>query len=347
MSRWDGSGRRSRRWFAGTSTSSHSGGAWHEDAAATVAGGAAIRSNECRGQGWRDASYAPWTRDNAAEAEENLEEKEAGIIGVWAKYDKSKIADDLEEELKYSRRPVKLKKAFQKYRRTILRMLWRACLLRRLFGIWRSVAASVAPGVLDLILSEDDLSNFLEKVASFDAQVAYRQRVKAARADRRHQDHGKAMPRLIPASLIKLWQVCLAHEHGDLFDKHFGKFSRHLVDTSSTRIREYCWNQELQKTAEALSADVSKRQRVMTKLEEQAGSKLWAYFFERSQALVADETKKEDVGDAEKEDVDEGEKEDGDEPEKEDVDKEDLDEAEEEYENSDSLCSMSLELVSV
>ena len=59
------------------------------------------------------------------------------------------------------------------------------------------------------------------------------------------------------------------------------------------------------------------------------------------------ETKKEYVDDAETEDVDEGEKEDVDELEKEDVDKEDLDEAEEEYENSDSLCSMSLELVSV
>ena len=182
---------------------------------------------------------------------------------------------------------MKLGKAFQNYRRTILHMLRRACLLKRIFGIWRSVRAPAAPDVHDLILTEDDMSHFLKKVASFEAHVANRQLVKAARADRRHQDHGKAMPRLISASLIKLWQVCLSHEHAALLEKYFGGSSRHLAGAPSTRIREDCWNQEFQQRAEALSRHVSARQRIMTKLEEQTGAKLWAYLVERSQKLVA------------------------------------------------------------
>ena len=260
MSRWDGSDDQGlTRWH-----DTADGGALHAGAAATVTWCEAIRPN--------------------------CEEKEAGITGVWEKYDKSKVAEDSAEELKYSRRAVKLGKAFQNYRRAILHKLRRACLLKRIFSLWRSVSLPVALCLLDLILTEDDMSYFLQKVASFEAQVANRRLAKAARADPQHMHRGKAMPWLISASLIKLWQVCLAHEHVTLLDKYFGEYSRHLAGRASTRIcanLANLWSQEFQERTEALSGHVAKRQRIMTKLEEQPGAKLWTYLFERSHALVA------------------------------------------------------------
>ena len=87
MSRWDGSDDQgSTRWH-----DTAYGGALHAGAAATVTWGAAIRPNEWRGRGWRAALYAARAQDDAAEAEDNCEEKEAGIISVWASYDKSKL----------------------------------------------------------------------------------------------------------------------------------------------------------------------------------------------------------------------------------------------------------------
>ena len=66
---------------------------------------------------------------------------------------------------------------------------------------------------------------FLTEFCSFEAQLRSRAALREARKDATHKDFGEALPRLIPPSLVKLWQCCLAQCHSEFYSKHFGDLS--------------------------------------------------------------------------------------------------------------------------
>ena len=74
----------------------------------------------------------------------------------------------------------------------------------------------------DLLWREDDMDHFLHTVASFET---HKRLWKAQRAKRRNPSHihyGKQMPRMIPPSYVRLFQITLSQTHSSKFRQHFG-----------------------------------------------------------------------------------------------------------------------------
>ena len=74
----------------------------------------------------------------------------------------------------------------------------------------------------DLLWTEDDMDHFLMTVASFETHKRlWKERFKQ-RADPNHPEHGKQMPRMIPPSYVRLFQITLSQTHSSKFRQHFG-----------------------------------------------------------------------------------------------------------------------------
>ena len=74
----------------------------------------------------------------------------------------------------------------------------------------------------DLLWTEDDMEHFLRTVASFETHKARWLQKHQDRLDENHRDFGKPMPRMIPPSFVRLFQLTLAQVHSDKFMQHFG-----------------------------------------------------------------------------------------------------------------------------
>ena len=59
-------------------------------------------------------------------------------------------------------------------------------------------------------------------LSSFEAQLGSRGKLRRARGNPSHRDHDKPLPNVIPACLVKLWQMCIAQSHRDLYPHMFG-----------------------------------------------------------------------------------------------------------------------------
>ena len=77
--------------------------------------------------------------------------------------------------------------------------------------------------VEDLLWTEDDMDNFLHTYASFETHKRmWQDKREKRRRDRWHPDHGKPMPRMIPPSYVRLFQITLSQVHSAKFQQHFG-----------------------------------------------------------------------------------------------------------------------------
>ena len=74
----------------------------------------------------------------------------------------------------------------------------------------------------DLIWTEDDMDHFLNTVASFETHKQDWKARREERAVRGHPEHGKQMPRLIPPSYVRLFQITLSQTHSSKFREQFG-----------------------------------------------------------------------------------------------------------------------------
>ena len=94
---------------------------------------------------------------------------------------------------------------------------------KRLFGLWRFAAASAEDRpqlhhwqsltVDDKVFGDNDLRIFLTSVVTFKSHVEFRRQMKLQRQDASHPLHHKELSMIIPPSLVKLWQLCLAVTH--------------------------------------------------------------------------------------------------------------------------------------
>ena len=143
-------------------------------------------------------------------------------------FDNQNIGDmedaEQEEAKTTSRRVEKLGKAFQNYRRSIIKKLREMVekkKLRSLFEAWRSSERSNS-ALADLVWTVDDMDHFLRTVASFDTHKAIWKPRRQDRQKKCNRDYGKLMPRMIPPNLVHLFQITLAHTHKKKFIQHFG-----------------------------------------------------------------------------------------------------------------------------
>lgn len=203
-------------------------------------------------------------------------------------------------EVMPSKRASNLGKAFQNYRRTIGCKLEQARLKSRVFKRWHCTAVPAVPSLHDLIWTEEEMGYFLTTVASFEAQVAHRTRVKAQRENPDHRDHGKPMPRLIPPSYVKLWQVCLSQSHSELYWNHFGNMppAALLMDPLAVMVerkggleyvsgplQERLFDAAFTKSIDIVSSTFAEGTVLLDKMDEYKGSKLWTYLYAETSAM--------------------------------------------------------------
>ena len=132
---------------------------------------------------------------------------------------------------KLPRRTEKLGKAFQNWRRVQMKFLAEMQYKKILFMSWKGVAqwrlgldgqGENKVCMQDLLWREDDMDHFLHTVASFQT---HKRLWKAQRAERRFRSHihyNKPMPRMIPPSYVRLFQIILSQTHSSKFWSHFG-----------------------------------------------------------------------------------------------------------------------------
>ena len=283
---------------------------WHEDSWSCLgrwaAGGWSDRSASVSSSGWNVCSgWNDWSDPSAWRSHVvagPVPQEDGSISEAWAMYDKSKVAEvNLPAtEVMPSKRATNLAKAFQNYRRTIGCKLEQARLKSSYFKRWHCVAVPVAPSLHDLVWTEEEMGHFLTTVASFESQVAHRTRVKAQRENRNHPDHGKRMPRLIPPSYVKLWQVCLSQSHSELYWTHFGNMppAALLMDPLAViaerkggleyvpcSFQERLFDAAFTKSIDIVSSTFAEGTVLMDKMDKYKGAKLWTYLYAETSAM--------------------------------------------------------------
>ena len=59
----------------------------------------------------------------------------------------------------------------------------------------------------DLVWTEDDMDHFLHTVATFETHKRLWKERRELRLEPSHREHGKQMPRMIPPSYVRLFQI--------------------------------------------------------------------------------------------------------------------------------------------
>ena len=120
---------------------------------------------------------------------------------------------------KLPRRTEKLGKAFQNWRRVQMKFLADMQKKKIVFMTWRQ-KDNVC--MQDWIWTEDDMDHFLHTVASFETHKRLWNARRQERDNPSHKHHGKQMPRMIPPSYVRLFQITLSQTHSSKFRQHFG-----------------------------------------------------------------------------------------------------------------------------
>ena len=119
------------------------------------------------------------------------------------------------------RREYKLGPAFANYRRAIYRKPTDVRTKKSVFHGWR-YGHRDRMSIAELVWTEEDMDHFLTTVASYESHKKSWPATREARKDKNHPDHSKAMPRLLPPSMVRLYQSALAQTHSKKFMEHFG-----------------------------------------------------------------------------------------------------------------------------
>ena len=218
---------------------------------------------------------------------------------------------DVHEEQRDSRRCTKTGKAFQNYRRVLLHILRGMVKKKRYFMIWRSLVPkwSHAFKMEDLIWTEDDMENFLNTKASLETHKhLWRERVENRR-NPKHKEFGKPMPKMIPPSYVRLFQITLSQTHSSKFKEHFGAASIdgtlhtpfQLMAGSddqvagsaaiATRFQVRLFNEDTRMAIDSKTSflDSDAAMELVTQVRNYKGTKLWLFMMDRVQKMAAEE----------------------------------------------------------
>ena len=114
-----------------------------------------------------------------------------------------------------SKREANERAAYRNYCRATEDRLERAKLCKKVFGRWAAASARCQPTLEDLLWTDDNMMHFLSTQVTFEAHDEFRRLGELARKSPGHHLHNKRMPRQLPPSLIKLWQLNLAAAHSE------------------------------------------------------------------------------------------------------------------------------------
>ena len=207
---------------------------------------------------------------------------------------------------KPSLRITSLGRAFKNYRRTILHhlKLWR--FWKGVFWGWRRCCANCIgqASFEEQVWTDDNMEAFLKSKVPFEAQLKSRDVLRKQRANPEHLDHGKPLPRLIPASLCKLWQICIAQAHGDFFQQHFGDMSVHRLARTPlailanerdldigeeqvhiSKVQARLFDQDWLNSLDSLTVSLDLQEPIMSKLRHFKGVGFWKYTLEMTDDL--------------------------------------------------------------
>ena len=234
------------------------------------------------------------------------------MLTLWEKYDRNMLRGfdpqsfEGPVDTKPSRRINNLGKAFQNYRRTILNHLeiWK---MRKVWlWRWRRVCTNFKGPVTFAmqVWTDDNMEEFVKKVASFQAQIRSRNLTRQARKDPRHKHHDKELPMLIPAHMCKLWQICLVQAHGEFYQRHFGDMSVHRLaqtplvvlaegrglDTTGdnlqiSQVQALLFDVNWLGFLDKLTATSDVQEQIMHKLEQYGGESFWKYTLDTTERL--------------------------------------------------------------
>ena len=164
----------------------------------------------------------------ASAARTQVAESAAGAVDDFQQeYDKANMQDMTLEERQDACRSLALGKAFQNWRRSILKALSEMQFLKSFFMAWRN-QVNLLKGkegdlcLEDLLLTENDMDHFLHTVSSFETHKEMWRKTRRARQDPTHKDHGKLMPVMIPPSYVRLFQITLSQTYSKKFRQYFG-----------------------------------------------------------------------------------------------------------------------------
>ena len=121
-------------------------------------------------------------------------------------------------ELRPQSKQFKLAKAFQIWRRQMLEQLRAMQYKKIFFEAWQNGTMQC---VADMIWRHEDMDNILQTLASYTTHRQLWEQEREARHNRGHRCHGKAMPRMLPASYIHLFRTIISQTHAVKFRQHF------------------------------------------------------------------------------------------------------------------------------
>jgi hypothetical protein len=135
-----------------------------------------------------------------------------GLVGAWEKYDNAMMRDvqvDNQANVRtFSGREDSIANSFRNYRRTVLNRL----------GLQLDEKRARAAQPSEAVWTADDMQDFLTNFCTFEALVNTRASTVVARRDPLHPQHKKALSLLIPPSLVKALQICIASNHSEYFE---------------------------------------------------------------------------------------------------------------------------------
>ena len=182
---------------------------------------------------------------------------------------------------KMSQRVYKMGKAYANYRRSIMHQLALARHLKVAFFEWRGILQlkamragldDVAKNAIDYehldfenrVWNDEDMRHFLSTKGSFAEHARLHSEEAVARRDPQHKHHGVPMPLTIPASLIRLWQICLLHSHSEFYWRHFGEMRANRLLHTPLEVRADESNLEMPEvlSQERVAPEVLSKERV-------------------------------------------------------------------------------------
>ena len=163
----------------------------------------------------------------------------------------------------------------------------------------------------ELVWTEDDMEYFLRTVCSFETHKTIWRKRCQERLDEGHKHYEKPMPRMIPPSYVRLFQLTVAQVHSKKWRQHFGAATiENILHTPIQVLAEQrgvavsaavATNFQIKVFTEDTRIGIDKLTRDLDKVEysgyvqearDYTGSGLFKFVLNRAQQHVAAHTKK-------------------------------------------------------
>ena len=172
-----------------------------------------------------------------------------------------------------------------------------------MFWRWRCNVNKRTVNFAQQVWTDDNMEAFLKNFVTFKAQLKSRDLIRKERKRGGHDDFGKPMPVLMPASLCKLLQTRLAEAHGDFFQQHFGDMPVHRLaqtplavfaencglDTGDhvqiSRVQARLFDQKWLDSLDSLTATKAQQEPTMDTLRNYKGVRFWKYTLDMTDDL--------------------------------------------------------------